>query len=78
MKLFMRKAEDLKEPNFKSIPRVQRADTATLLGWFDNTIMGLGASFDRWRYHDDPIEEVVQHVEALQMMIDELKNRKPV
>lgn len=77
MKLFMRKAEDLKESSFKSLSRVQRADTPTLLSWFDNTIMGLGASFDRWRFHDGPIEEVTQHVEALQTMMEELKSRKP-
>lgn len=73
MKLFMRKSEQ-REVTVPS--RVERADTPTLLSWFDNTIMGLGASFDRWRYHNDTIEEVEQHLDALNQMFAVLKSRK--
>jgi len=76
MKLFMRKAEDLKDTKGYPISRIHRSDTATLLSWFDNTIMGLGASFDRWRYHDGPIEEVEQHLDALNQILDVVKSRK--
>ena len=73
MKMFMRKSEQRETP----VPnRIERADTATLLSWFDNTIMGLGASFDRWRYHNDTIEEVEQHLDALNQMFAVLKSRK--
>ena len=73
MKLF-RKAQEQEE--IVTLPRIQKADTATLLSWFDNTIMGLGSSFDRWRYHDGPIEEVDQHLDALVQMFTVLKSRK--
>ena len=73
MKFFTRRPEEETTP---TIPRIQRADTPTLLSWFDNTIMGLGASFDRWRYHNDTIEEVEQHLDALNQMFAVLKSRK--
>lgn len=73
MKFFTRRSEQEEIP---TNPRIQRADTPTLLSWFDNTIMGLGASFDRWRYHNDTIEEVEQHLDALNQMFAVLKSRK--
>lgn len=76
MKLFAKKAPHEETRTPERIARISRADTPTLLSWFDNTIMGLGSSFDRWRYHGDPIEEVVQHVDALAALMDEIKERQ--
>lgn len=74
MNFFTRKPSQ--DEQIITIPRIQKADTPTLLAWFDNTIMGLGASFDRWRYHNDTVEEVEQHLDALNQMLIVLKSRK--
>jgi hypothetical protein len=55
--------------------RVQNLERASLLQWFDTTIMGLGASFDRWRYHDGPDGEVTEFLKALQDIWEELQRR---
>ena len=75
MRLFMRK-EELSPTSEKRLARLASAEYPTLLSWFDNTIMGLGASFDQWRYHDAPIDEVTQHVDALQALLVEIRQRK--
>lgn len=76
MKLFMRKKEEASYGDITRMSRLMKTDYPTLLTWFDNTIMGLGSSFDRWRFHDGPIEEVIQHVEALDALMNEIKIRK--
>ena len=55
--------------------RVQNLERASLLQWFDTTIMGLGSSFDRWRYHDGPDGEVTEFLKALQDIWEELQRR---
>jgi hypothetical protein len=55
--------------------RVQNLDRASLLQWFDTTIMGLGASFDRWRYHGGPEGEVTEFIKALDDIWEELQRR---
>jgi hypothetical protein len=55
--------------------RVQNLDRASLLQWFDTTIMGLGASFDRWRYHGGPDGEVTDALKALEDIWEELQQR---
>jgi hypothetical protein len=55
--------------------RVQNLDRASLLQWFDTTIMGLGASFDRWRYHGGPEGEVTETLKALEDIWEELQRR---
>lgn len=75
MKIFARKPIQ-EEKTADRMARLMRAEYPTLLLWFDNTIMGLGSSFDRWRYHDGPMEEVTQHVEALSALMTELQHRK--
>lgn len=77
MKLFQRR-EALPATSDKRMARLANAEYQTLLSWFDNTIMGLGASFDQWRYHDAPIDEVIQHVDALQALLMEIRERKKV
>jgi hypothetical protein len=45
------------------------------LQWFDTSVMMLGASFDRWRYHDGPDSEVGDAIEAINDLWQELQNR---
>lgn len=77
MKLFQRKEGPTQELD-RRLARLANTEYQTLLSWFDNTLMGLGASFDQWRYHDAPIEEVAQHVDALQALLMEIRERKKV
>lgn len=77
MRLFQRK-EELPPASEKRLARLASAEYPTLLSWFDNMIMGLGASFDQWRYHDAPIDEVVQHMDALQALLAEIRQRKQI
>jgi hypothetical protein len=37
--------------------------------------MGLGASFDRWRYHGGPEGEVTEFIKALDDIWEELQRR---
>jgi hypothetical protein len=77
MKMFLRRDPVLKPEAAKErIKRISNADYPSLLSWFDNSVMGLGQSFDRWRFHGDPIEEVERHLDALQALFDEIKERK--
>jgi hypothetical protein len=50
-------------------------ETESLKTWFDNTFMGLGASFDRWRYHGGPDGEVSEHMHILNELWKELQER---
>jgi hypothetical protein len=60
----------------KTVPaRLQKMDTPSLYNWMESTIMGLGASFDKFRYHDKGKEELVEHIEALNAVWQELENR---
>ena len=55
--------------------RVQNLERTSLLQWFDTTIMGLGSSFDRWRYHGGPDGEVTEALKALEDIWEELQRR---
>ena len=64
------------EPSKRQVPkRLQNLDRASLLQWFDTSVMMLGSSFDRWRYHDGPDGEVSDAIEALSDLWQELQNR---
>jgi hypothetical protein len=64
------------EPKEIKIPqRIRNLDRVSLLQWFDNSIMSLGASFDKWRYHDGPIGEVDDALIALNNIWEELQGR---
>jgi hypothetical protein len=71
---FFKKEEE--QISRREVPRrVQNLDRASLLQWFDTTIMGLGASFDRWRYHGGPDGEVTDALKALEDIWEELQQR---
>ena len=64
------------EPAKREVPkRLQNLDRASLLQWFDTSVMMLGSSFDRWRYHDGPDGEVSDAIEALSDLWQELQSR---
>lgn len=69
--MFFKKAD---EP-IKKIKRIERSDTPTLINWMDATIMGLGKSFDDWRFKDLPESEVTQHVDILKSLWAEISDR---
>lgn len=55
--------------------RVQNLDRPSLLQWFDTSIMNLGASFDQWRFHGGPANEVDNALNALTVVWQELQTR---
>lgn len=57
-------------------PRIKRLDTPSLLSWVDTTVMHFGASFDAWRYKDQPIEDVQDSLDALVALWEEIKSRQ--
>lgn len=66
-----------KEPKSgSSIPRISKLTDQDLMSWFDAAIMGLGASFDSWRYHDGPIDEVKSVVDSIKEMWAEIEARE--
>jgi len=71
MKLFKKTKEESKG---SSITRLSRMSTPDLHTWFNTNLMGLGRSFDLWRYEDGP-EEVEPHLEALNEIWKEIKHR---
>lgn len=76
MKFFKRKDDpqgDTAKP--EQIARIVRMDKPSLHNWMNTTIMGLGESFDRWRFHGEPKEEVTQHLNVLNAIWQELDNR---
>jgi hypothetical protein len=75
MKLFKKDQEQVKGSN---IGRISRMETESLKTWFDNTLMGLGPSFDQWRYHGAPDGEVSEHIHILNELWSELQQRTQV
>lgn len=72
MKLFRK--EEVK--NTVEIPsRVKNMDKSSLLTWFDTSIMGLGGSFDKWRFHGGEPEQVTEALTALNVIWEELQQR---
>jgi len=76
MRLFKRPEAGL---NNQSPSKVQQRaallDAQSLRVWLDTTIMGLGASFDKWRYHNGPSEAVTEHIQAIDALWAELEKR---
>lgn len=57
-------------------PRIKKMETSALIAWLDSTLMSLGASLDRWRFHSGEEEAVDESLEALIMLWAELKERR--
>lgn len=70
MPLFKKTEEERHVP-----ARIKNLDRASLLSWFDNGVMSLGAGFDRWRFHGGKSLEVSEALEALNLMWYELQRR---
>lgn len=78
MRLFKKTEPGLNDQTpSKAQQRASLLDAPSLRVWMDTTIMGLGAAFDKWRYHGGPTEQVTEHVEALSVLWNELQKRKP-
>lgn len=74
MKLFMKpKAEQAFKGS--SISRIQKMETAELIRWFNNIIVGLGQSFDEWHYKDGPSSHVTTALNSLDEIWKELCSR---
>lgn len=76
MRLFVKNEENTKKAKPEQIGRIVRMDTPSLLNWMDVTIMGLGESYDKWRYHKLPAEDVSQHLNVINAIWDEILSRK--
>lgn len=72
MRLF-KKDEPVKTITIPS--RVERMETHSLYEWMSTTIMGLGAAFDQWRYHQRGRDEFEEHLESLTVLWEEMKKR---
>lgn len=72
MKLFSKKVEPAQG---SSIARLSKMSTPELHNWFGTNLMGLGRSFDLWRYEDGP-EEIEPYLDALNEIWKEIKYRQ--
>lgn len=72
MKLFSKKEETQRQGS--DISRISRLETGELYGWFNTTLMGLGRSFDSWRYEDGP-NEIDTYLETLNELWKEISHR---
>lgn len=50
-------------------------DKSSLLTWFDTSIMGLGGSFDKWRFHGGTPDQVTEALTSLNIIWEELQQR---
>lgn len=57
-------------------PRIKKMDTPSVISWLDSTLMSLGMSLDRWRFHSGEEAAVDEAIEALNMLWAELKERR--
>lgn len=57
-------------------PRIKKMDTPSLISWLDSTLMSLGMSLDKWRFHSGEEEAVDESIQALNMLWEELKERR--
>ena len=55
--------------------RVKNMEKASLITWFDTSIMALGGSFDKWRFHGGTPDQVTEALTALTAIWEELQNR---
>lgn len=75
---FFRSAEPPKQDLSKLAQRLKRMETQSVMSWWDTCHMGLGAAFDRWRYHNGPWEEVQENLDALQEIWAEIRTRTDI
>jgi len=55
--------------------RVTRMDLPSLLNWYETTVMDLGATFDKYRYHGAEYSTVDEVFEILTNIHTELSQR---
>lgn len=66
-----------KQKDSSTIPtRISRLDKSSLLDWYNNTLMELGASFDRYRHHGLPYSHVTELMDILDGLHKEIASRE--
>lgn len=61
----------------KKIPsRIQKLSDSELTMWADSTIMSVGMAFDSWRHHGQPIEQVQESMDTLNLIMEEIYSRE--
>lgn len=64
-------------PSFeRAVLRASRLDTSAVAEWLDTTILQLGQTYDAYRYHDGPIEEVGECISVAGVLCAELAARR--
>lgn len=64
------------EPKPKMAPqRLKKVETASLYSWLETSIMGLGAAFDKVRYHDVDKAQFQEQLDAINMLWNEINER---
>lgn len=66
-----RKVVDQKLPS----TRISRMDTPSLLNWYETTLMELGSSFDKYRYHNSDFSDLDEMHQLLNDLHTELGSR---
>lgn len=64
-----------KEKQAPKLGRIQKMSDTELIQWADNCILQLGYTFDQWRYHEHPLEDVALQASALNDILKELLER---
>jgi hypothetical protein len=75
MRVFKREATKTPQSTGSKLDRVSRMETKSLEEWFDTIIMSLGSSYDGWRYHGNPPEEVSESLYAMNEIWNEIQSR---
>lgn len=70
---FFKKQNEAKPSS--TLPRLKKLRTEELLSWASVTIMSLGQAFDGYRYHDEPLEEVILSADVLMKILQEVQER---
>lgn len=58
-----------------SNPKIERMTKESLIVWADNAIMYTGQAFDQWRFHGEPLDEVILMVKSLSDGLEILKSK---
>ena len=64
-----------KDTKAKADNRVAKMETAALTGWMETSLMGLGVSYDSWRFKNGSKQEVSEALTVIASIWDELERR---
>jgi hypothetical protein len=75
MRLFKKDTTSHSSSSGSQIARISRMETESLKSWFDTIIMSLGSSYDSWRYHKTPPDQVSEALHVMTEIWNELQSR---